>query len=97
MEVVEHVVPYCFIKQDFLGFADLIACHKDYGILAIQATGGGHLANRIEKIKGIKAAAVWMQAGGRIAVHDWVKVAGTDVRKVKITELSKSDLIKRLY
>jgi hypothetical protein len=71
---VEQTIPHCFIKRDFMGFADLIAISPTRGILAVQATGGASTSNGIARIAKIKAeprAAIWLASGGRIQVHNW--------------------------
>lgn len=71
---VEQVIPHTFIKRDFLGFADLIACSPSRGIMAVQVTGGASTSNahaRIAKINSEPRAAIWRASGGRIAVHSW--------------------------
>ncbi len=86
---VEQTIPHTFIKRDFFGFADLIACSPTRGTLAIQVTGGGNGSTRAIKIRGEARAGVWLAAGNRIQVHDWVERAGQKERECKILEIEK--------
>lgn len=86
---VEQTIPHTFIKRDFAGFADLIAFAPTRGILAVQATGGGHLANRASKTRLEPRSALWLASGGRIQIHDWRKRAGVKQRECVVLELTK--------
>lgn len=87
--VVEQTIPRTFIKRDLYGFADLLACSPSRGILAVQVTGGGHLAHRAAKIRLEPRSAIWLASGGRIQVHDWVKRAGMKQRECRVVEIVK--------
>lgn len=67
--VVEKTIPYSFIKQDFLGFIDLIAV-KD-SILAVQATSIANGMARIRKALASKNLVPWLEAGGKFQVWAW--------------------------
>lgn len=87
---VEQVIPHTFIKRDFMGFADLVACCPRRGIMAIQATGGPSASNanqRITKIKREARAGIWLASGGRIQVHNW-KGTGSK-RELVVFEIGK--------
>ena len=86
---VEQTIPHTFIRRDFLGFADLIACSPSRGIMAIQATGGGNLASRASKTRLEPRSAIWLASGGRVQIHDWVKRKGQKQRECRIIELTK--------
>jgi hypothetical protein len=86
---VEQTIPHTFIKRDFAGFADLVAFSPSRGILAVQATGGGHLSNRATKTRLEPRSALWLASGGRIQIHDWRKRAGTKARECVVLELTK--------
>ena len=87
--IVEQTIPHTFIKRDFFGFADLIACSPSRGTIAVQVTGGGNGSTRAIKIRQEPRHAIWLAAGGRIQVHDWVKRAGQKQRECKILEITK--------
>ena len=84
---VEQTLPHCFIKRDLFGFADLIAISPTRGILAVQATGGGNGPSRVKKIRLEPRAALWLASGGRIQVHDWVKVKDSKKRECRVMEI----------
>ena len=70
--VVEQTIPYCFLKRDLWGFADLIACSPSRGIMLVQVTAGTSTSNfhaRVAKLKAEPRHAIWLASGGRIQVH----------------------------
>ena len=74
--VVERWNPGAKVRQDFLGFADVLAVHAgEVGVLAVQVCGGGggSLAERYRKIVRTPAAHVWLLAGNAILVQQWVR------------------------
>lgn len=90
--VVEQRIPHTFITRDFLGFADIVAVSPSRGIMAVQATGGGKLANRAAKVRAEARAAIWLAAGGRIQVHDHVKRKGQKQRFCRVLEITKESM-----
>ena len=86
---VEMRIPHCFITRDLFGFADLIAMSPTRGFLAVQATGGGNLKARAEKVCSEPLAAIWLASSGRIQIHDWRKRAGQKQRECVILEITK--------
>jgi len=87
--VVEQTIPYSFLKRDCFGFGDILAVSPTRGILMIQATGGGNGSTRAIKIRQEPRHAIWLAAGGRIQVWDFVKRAGQKQRDCKILEITK--------
>lgn len=87
--VVEQTIPHCFIKRDAFGFADLLCCSPTRGILLVQATGGGNMSHRVEKMRAEPKHAIWLASNGRIQIHDWVKLAGQKERECRILEITK--------
>ena len=85
---VEQRIPHCFITRDLFGFIDLIAASPSKGILGVQATGGGNMSARASKTRLEPRAAIWLAAGGRIQIHDWVKVKGSKQRECRILEIT---------
>lgn len=80
--VVERFNPYAKVRQDLFGFIDLIAIKGDL-TLGIQTTTGDHVAERIEKVKGLQAAAVWLESPLRkIVFNGWRKVGARGERKL---------------
>jgi hypothetical protein len=82
--LVEQRIPHCFITRDAFGFGDILCCSPTRGIMLVQATGGGNGAARVRKILNEPRAGLWLASGGRIVVHDWVKVKGQKDRVCQI-------------
>lgn len=60
-------------RQDFAGFADVLAFKAGEGIVAIQSTSSSNLASRRTKTIAEPRALSWMEAGGRIHLNGWGK------------------------
>jgi len=88
---VEQRIPHTFITRDLFGFLDLMAMAPSRGLMGVQATGGGNMAARVAKIRLEARAGIWLASGGRIQVHDWVKVKGQKTRHCKILEITKEN------
>jgi hypothetical protein len=66
---VERWLPHANLRSDCFGFGDLLACRAgDKAILLVQTTTLPNLPARIAKAK-----ALWVQAGGKVEFHGWVK------------------------
>jgi hypothetical protein len=76
-------------KRDAYGFGDLLCCSPARGIMIVQATGGGNMAHRAEKLRLEPRAAIWLASNGRIQIHDWRKLAGEKKRVCRILEVTK--------
>lgn len=70
--VTEKWNPYAKIRQDLLGFIDIIAITTGRTI-GIQTTSGSNHAARREKIKGLPDARKWLLANNEIHVASWSK------------------------
>lgn len=83
--VVERWNQYARVRQDFGGFADILAFGMDKGVLAVQATTGANVAARVSKLtRDEKVAPVvrrWLEAGNRLQVHGWAKQGARGKRK----------------
>lgn len=85
--VVEKWNPGARVRQDFLGFADVLAIQPgQLGVLAIQvcSNAGGDVSGRVRKITTAPVAArarVWLAAGNRITIHGWAKQGPRGKRK----------------
>lgn len=86
--VTEQTIPHCFIKRDTYGFGDLLCCSPSKGIMLVQATGGGNMSHRAEKMRLEPRSAIWLASGGRIQIHDWVKRADKKGRFCRILEIT---------
>lgn len=69
-EIVEHTIPYCFIKKDLFGFVDILAI-KGNEVLAVQTTAGYNGNARVKKIKTHKNYPKIKKLNWKIIVHDW--------------------------
>ena len=72
-EVVERWNPHARIRQDALGFGDILACRPEDGVALVQTTSKTNLPARRKKILDSERAATWMRSGGRILLHGWYK------------------------
>lgn len=83
--VVEVWNAHARVRQDFLGFADLLfVVPGELGVLAIQACVTGDQAKRLAKIQSDDLApkvTAWLAAGNRIAVWGWAKRGARGKRK----------------
>lgn len=61
-------------RKDAFGFGDLLSCRiGTAGATLVQTTSGSNFSARLEKIKGIAAAGVWLASGNKIVIHAWAK------------------------
>lgn len=89
--IVEKWNAHARIRQDFLGFADLIAVADDRGILAVQATSGSNVAARVTKVKAEPRASDWLRSGGRIWVMGWRQIGKPKKWAPRIIEILPDD------
>ena len=67
------------VRQDFCGFADIIAFHPEQNeTLAIQACiGGGDVAKHLKKFRELKSVQVWIsQPSRKLEIWSWAKRGG---------------------
>ena len=76
---------------DLFGFIDMVAIHKEFGFLAVQTTGGGNGSARVKKILATASAFSWLQAGGKIEVHDWKLKKSSGKVEPKIYHITLKD------
>lgn len=83
VEKTEHWNHFAKVRNDLLGFADLIALPKtidaNFAIL-VQATSYTNHSARKQKILASKTARLWHKTGGQIWIISWRKI-GKDKRK----------------
>lgn len=84
-EIVERWNQYARIRQDFAGFADILAFNSraSRGVLAVQTTSGTNLAARRAKILASEKAREWLAAGNFITLHGWRKLKPRGVKVPK--------------
>jgi hypothetical protein len=82
---VERWNPGARVRQDLFGFLDLLAMREGCGgLLGIQVTTTGHMADRRAKILGDPLrdrARVWLAAGNALEVWGWAKQGPRGKRK----------------
>ena len=74
VQVVEKWNPHAKVRQDLFGFIDLLAIRKGE-VLGVQACARGDIAKRAQKIADHENVGIVRQAGIRIEVHGWAKMA----------------------
>jgi hypothetical protein len=72
--VVERWNPHARIRQDLFGVVDVIAV-GECEVVAVQATSGDNVSNRIAKIAEHPNIAAIRRGGIRVLVHGWRKNA----------------------
>ncbi len=72
-EVVERWNSFTRTRHDLFGFADILCLCPFRGILAVQTTVAGKMNERVKKIKAEPRAQRFLEAGGQIIVHGWIK------------------------
>ena len=72
--IVEHWNQYAKIRQDLYGFIDLLAIRRGE-VLGVQATSRSNVSSRVAKITDHPNVAAVREAGIRIEVHGWGKMA----------------------
>ena len=71
------------ITRDAFNFGDILAVRVGMpGALLVQTTTGSNAAARVDKIRGIAEAGIWLAAGNQIHVHSWRKRGDRGKRKL---------------
>lgn len=71
--IVEKWNAFVGIRQDLFGFIDILCLCPHRGILGVQTTVAGSMNKRLEKIKAEHRAQMFLNAGGQIVIHGWIK------------------------
>jgi hypothetical protein len=80
--IVEHWNNWSHQRQDLWSFGDLLAVRRD-DCLIVQATSGGNMSARVNKIKQCQAASIWLESPNRaIEVWGWSKRGPRGKRKL---------------
>jgi len=80
--ITERWNQYAKVRQDLFGFIDILAIKSDM-TMAVQTTTGDNVSKRIEKIRELQAASLWLESPSRlIVVHGWRKVGKQGDRKL---------------
>lgn len=82
--IAERWNPHARIRQDLLGFADLVVLDglRAMGVLAVQVTSDSHVADRCKKLEALDSVKGWLLSGGRVQVWGWAKKGPRGKRKV---------------
>lgn len=80
-EKVERWCPFSKRRIDLLGFGDLL-CIRGDEVRIVQTTVGSAMSKRVEKIRGLASAKLWVMSHSRtIHVHGWRKSGARGKRK----------------
>jgi hypothetical protein len=91
VDIAERWVPRANIRRDLFGLFDLVALDsREPGIVGVQVTTVGHMADRLRKIQARPELALWLRCGGRAWVVGWKKQGGR--WRVKIVAVRTGDL-----
>ena len=75
--VVERWIPQARKRQDFCGFADILAFHPGIvGVLAVQTCAASGLSSHVRKLTSppvLEKVLDWLEAGNRLEVWGWEK------------------------
>ena len=70
-DVVERWLQQAFVRKDWGGFGDVLACRPGSPILMVQTTSASNLSARYWKTIALPAAETWLRSGGAIELHGW--------------------------
>lgn len=98
-DIVERWNPWSRVRQDLLGFIDVMLL-GDGETIGVQTTSGSNLSKRVDKILNERReeATAWLRAGNRIFVNGWALRGPRGKRKVwtlKEQELTLRDMNAR--
>ena len=81
--IVEKWNPFAKIRQDFGGFADILAYKPEIpGVLAIQTTSDSNIANRVAKSSQNSNLRAWLASGASFEVWGWGRKGKRGKRKI---------------
>jgi len=71
-------------NKDLYGFLDLVGLHPcEKGVLGIQTTTSGHLAERVKKAENLEAYWDWLGSSNDVEFHGWRKIKH-ETKNIKI-------------
>lgn len=95
-----HAGPFG-IRQDFLGFLDVIGCEPGRGIVGIQCCAGSGFAAHMATITEARAeeCIAWLKCGGKVELWAWRKVklkrgGKAEVWQPRVREIVLSDFVE---
>lgn len=80
-QIVEVWNAHAMRRIDLFGAIDILAIRPGE-ILGVQTTSGDNVSKRLAKLKAEPKIAMWLAAGGKVAVHGWRKVGARGARKL---------------
>jgi len=81
--ILEHWNGFIKRRQDLWNFGDLLAVKASQnGSIIVQTTSTANMSARVNKIRDIAEAQVWLAAGNQIIVHGWAKRGDRGKRKL---------------
>lgn len=94
---VERYNSFVKIRQDFGGFADILAYKPgEFGVLAVQACmGNGDVSKHLKKYSMNKNMRTWIESGNRFEIWSWAKRGDRGKRKVW-SMVSKKILLEQI-
>jgi hypothetical protein len=60
-------------RHDLYGFIDILCMCPHRGLLGVQTTVAGEMNRRLAKIKAEPRSQMFLNAGGHIVIHGWIK------------------------
>jgi hypothetical protein len=77
------------IRKDVWGFGDILAVKiSESSVVLVQTTSKANISSRLNKIKQIPEAGIWLASGNRILVHGWAQKKGSNRWLCKEIEVS---------
>lgn len=77
------------ITRDVWGFGDILAVKiSESAVILVQTTSRPNMAARMNKIKQIPEAGIWLASGNRIVIHGWSQKKGSTRWICKEVEVS---------
>ncbi len=71
--IVERWNAFAHVRQDLFGFIDILCMCPYRGLLGVQTTVAGSMNARLAKIKAEPRSQMFLNAGGHIVIHGWIK------------------------
>lgn len=80
--ITERWNSYAKVRQDLFGFVDVLGFRGDI-VVAVQTTSGSNVSARLDKIREIPAAKLWLASPNRkLVIHGWAKRGARGERKL---------------
>ena len=87
--VVERYISFAKTRIDVAGFGDILAWKNNGEVMLVQATTGGNVSHRLDKIvhgglseEDARAYLAWKHGGHAVQIHGWAKQGARGKRKL---------------